>query len=110
MMSPPDPRTLAAVRVVAEAHGGHPPSLGAHRLAWWLGTCWGGQPLAAHFLAKDWGLSADFIERLLMGEVEPTGDIAEQIAASSSGAIPAQDWFRGGPLGWMDFPPFAGAA
>lgn len=79
----------------------HPPSNGAHRLAWWLARL--GDAGFEH-LAQDGLLSFDLIDRLLSGEVEPSDEIASVIARETEGAVLPDDWARGGPLGWLDKP------
>lgn len=77
----------------------HPPSDGAHRLAWWL--AWQDEP--ADRLAEA-GVSSVLCQRLLTGEVEPADELAATIAAVTGGAVRPEDWRRGGPLGWTDEP------
>lgn len=79
----------------------HPPSDGAHRLAWWLAPLEdaGFEHLCAHA-----DLSFALIDRLLSGEVEPSDELAAVIARETEGAVLPEDWTRGGPLGWLDKP------
>jgi hypothetical protein len=78
---------------------GHPPSDGAHRLAWWLAD--GGDRRAR--VAQAVGSDA-LIERLLTGAVEPADEISDAIGTATAGAVRPEDWLRGGPLGWGDRP------
>jgi hypothetical protein len=78
---------------------GHPPSDGAHRLAWWLA-----EDAARPARLELAGVSPTFAERLLTGEAEPIDMVAEQIAAVTGGAVRPDDWMRGGPLGWTERP------
>lgn len=78
----------------------HPPSDGAHRLAWWLAALEGrGERLR-------WAqrISVKMIDRLLSGEVEPSDELAIAIARETEGAVLPEDWLHGGPLGWLDRP------
>lgn len=77
----------------------HPPSDGAHRLAWWLG----GNDAHWALLAPALG-APTAIDRLLTGEIEPAEDVAMAIAAVTGGAVRPDDWLHGGSLGWADRP------
>lgn len=82
----------------------HPPSDGAHRLAWWL--C-GEVDLAEAIaqVARDADTNAAMIERWLSGAVEPAEFERARIAVATGGRVLPGDWLRGGPLGWFDRPP-----
>ena len=79
----------------------HPPSDGAHRLAWWLAAADG----RVRALSVGAQVSAMTIERWLTGDVEPDEAVAAAIARETEGAVLPEDWRRGGPLGWRE-PPF----
>lgn len=79
----------------------HPPSEGAHRLAWWLGARGAD---GFEWLSGFEPLSFDLVDRLLSGEVEPSESVAEVIALATDGAVRSDDWARCGPPGWFDMP------
>lgn len=83
----------------------HPPSNGAHRLAWWL-AAESMRPGAINLprIINRKRLSVDQLDRLLSGEVEPSDETAAMIARETAGAVLPDDWARGGPLGWLDKP------
>lgn len=81
----------------------HPPSDGAHRLAWWLAGDVDGDGARVDALANV-GLSAALVARMLSGEVEPDDSVAGAIAHQTDGAVRHDDWLRDGPLGWQDAP------
>lgn len=78
-----------------------PTSEGAHRLAWWLAPIGeaGFERLAAHA-----GVSLALINRLLSGEVEPSGAVAIAIARETEGDVLPMDWERETSRGWLDRP------
>lgn len=105
MLTPP--AVEDAMRVLARAIGGHPPSDGAHRLAWHLAES-GDAEAEAERVARGAGVSPAVLERFLRGDVEP-GDFERDAIKLATlggrrGAVLAGDWGRGGPLGWMDAP------
>ena len=76
----------------------HPPSNGAHRLAWWLCVADG------RWEQLELRLDIGLVDRLLSGEVEPSDELAASIARETEGEVLPEDWNRGGPLGWLDKP------
>lgn len=78
--------------------GQHPPSDGAHRLAWWLAD------IDARLTWRVHDAVGDLLTRLLTGEVEPSDELAADFAELTGGAVRPEDWTRGGPLGWADRP------
>ena len=78
-----------------------PTSAGAHRLAWWLAPLGdaGFERLATH---ADVELS--LIDRLLSGEVEPSGDVAIAIARETEGDVLPMDWEIGTLRTWLERP------
>jgi len=73
-----------------------PSSEGAHRLAWWLcadDARWAGVTLSA-------GVSPATIDRLLSGEMEPSGELAAAIADVTAGAVMPMDWARATSAAW----------
>lgn len=90
-------------RIGARHATAHPPSDGAHRLAWWIGEQADGE-VAIEALATAMDAPVSLVDRLLRGAVEPDDGIAAAIAAATGGAVLPGDWMRGGPLGWHERP------
>lgn len=81
--------------------GTHPPSNGAHMLAWWLNA--GGEDRTARF-CQSAGVRAVWLEDVLLGRVDPYGEMRDTIAGLTGGVVPGEEWDRGCMLGWADKP------
>ena len=84
-----------------------PASDGAHRLAWWIADAPhhdGDANAAVHAVALAAQVSPALIDRLLSGEVAPSGLVATGIAAATDGAVRPMDWERHASRAWMDRP------
>lgn len=77
------------------------PNLGAHKLAWFLGTR--SDPLAAIVEAEK-RLGVGMVDRILCGEVVPASGLANDAAAITGLAINPRDWRRPSPASWGDRP------
>lgn len=89
--------------IQADANGAHPASDGAHRLGWWLAD----RPqiaLSAARMALLCGETMSWLERIVLGEVEPGEFEREQIAIATKGAVLPEDWQHGGPKPWGEMP------
>lgn len=96
--------TPPGVAVICDAaRGRHPASDGAHRLGWWIAEqadC----AVAAAMVAGVCGVSCNWLERVVLGEIEP-GDIERhRIAMATEGMVAPGDWMQGGPLRWREQP------
>lgn len=78
------------------------PNEGARRLAWWIGTRFGGDVDAFADAAL---ISASMTQRLLAGEIVPGTDLAEPIGFASEDFVSRLDWQRPAIAGWFAVPP-----
>ncbi|UYY60126.1 hypothetical protein [Sphingomonas sp. S2-65] len=97
------PAPLAVVML--EAGDPPNPSVGAHRLVWWL-LEQRDLLASANRVALLSGLGVDRLERVVLGEIEPEDDAAQRIAAATGGAVLPEDWSRRSQRPWAHAPAF----
>lgn len=95
----------AAIEVLIEAAGGrHPASDGAHRLGWWIADFpyFAGARIIRG--SSQPAISSELLERIVLGDVEPSEEVAQEIEWATRGAVRSDDWRRGCGLDWRARP------